>query len=116
VLPEAIDLWLEGVSARAANVASRYNVDPRIFVLLYLGSIPPYLASIAWLVKRKRRGGAILVPALSTIIFFALPAFYILAFGRNLPIWVQPLVLAVLVAGAISIRRKLRSELRSSSR
>lgn len=105
---DAISAWLDATTLRAEIIALRYNIDPRFFLLLYLGSIPPYFASIAWLVNRLRRGQRAVLPAISTLVFFALPALYILGFGKNLPIWVTPAIVALLVAGAFSAQREIR--------
>lgn len=40
---------LEGVWIYISELGIEHNVDPIIFGILYVGSIPPYLASMAWI-------------------------------------------------------------------
>jgi len=67
------------------GLGDAYGVNPVIFGILYIASIPPYLASIGWIVRNYRRGKPIALPVMSTGLFFIAPAIYLLAAGRNVP-------------------------------
>ena len=45
---------LESINDWILAQGAQYNVNPYIFVAIYVGAIPFFLASIAWLVKRAR--------------------------------------------------------------
>ncbi len=88
-----------------------HNVNPLIFAILYVGSIPPYMASMVWVVKNHRRGKEIVIPVISTLFFFILPALYIVIFGRNVAWWVYGIIAVMLIYGGYSGYRKFRSEI-----
>lgn len=105
---------LDTLLAALIDKGRAHGVDPRIFVLLYLASIPPYLASMAWLVRRRVRREPILLPVVSTLGFFILPSAYIALFGRQLPLWTYALIGLLLLGGARSARRSVRSRVAAS--
>ena len=87
---EAINDWFMGLGAE-------YGVNPYIFGGIYVGAIPFFLATIAWMARRKRRGEPIAMQ-IALAGFLALSSYIYLIFaGRNLAWWVYALV-ALLVA------------------
>ncbi len=98
---EAINDWFMGLGAE-------YGVNPYIFGGIYVGAIPFFLATMAWMVKRKRMGEPI---TLQIIIagFLAMSSYIYLVFvGRNLAWWVYGLI-ALLIAYSIwSLVKKIR--------
>lgn len=99
-----INDWLIGLGAQ-------YGVNPYVFGAIYVGAIPFFLASIAWLVKRRRAGRSITMPMMSAGFCFVSAYLYLALVGRNIPAWVW-LFLAVLIAyGAWStvsdVKRKI---------
>ncbi len=98
---ETIRAWFLGLGAD-------YGVNPLIFGAIYVGAIPFFLASIAWLVRRKRAGRSIAAPVLCAGFAFVSAYLYLAIAGRNIPLWVWAF-LAVLVAyGAWSTIRDVR--------
>ena len=49
-------------------LGAEYGVNPYIFGAIYVGAIPFFLASIAWLVKRARAGRSTVVPTLLKLV------------------------------------------------
>jgi len=99
--------WLGGLS-------EGYGVDPLIYAILYVGSAPFFFGSLAWLVARLRRRAPILLPALSTVLFFSLPTLYVFVAGRNLPWWIYGVLVVLAVLGAIAAVRRVRAALHRS--
>ncbi len=90
-----------------------YGVDPLVYALIWVGSLPLLLLSLAWLVRALRRRQSA-VPALGLAAFFFLaPTLYVLLAGRNLPGWVYALLVGLAVVGAITTIRRVRMQLRS---
>jgi hypothetical protein len=51
-------------------LGERYNVNPLIFGSIYVGAIPFFSLSIAWLVRNLRRGRSAVAPLLSAALLF----------------------------------------------
>ncbi|WP_310497032.1 hypothetical protein [Sandarakinorhabdus sp.] len=90
------------------SLGPTYGVDPVIFGVIYVGAIPFFLASIAWLVRRLRSNGSIVVPVLSSGFFFVSAYLYLAVVGRGVPIWVWGLLAALVIFGAVSTVRDVR--------
>jgi hypothetical protein len=85
-----------------------YGVDPLIFGAIYVGAIPFFLASIAWLVRRLRSGGSIVLPVLSAGFFFVSAYLYLAIVGHGVPLWVWGLLALLIGFGAVSTVRDVR--------
>ncbi len=96
------------------SLGAEYGVNPYIFGAIYVGAIPFFLASIAWLVKRARAGQSTVVPTMLAGFFFVSAYLYLAIVGENIPVWVW-ILLAVLVAyGAWSTIRDTRRKIAAS--
>ena len=94
------------------QIGTEHNVNPVVFAVLYVVTIPTYLGSMAWAVRNKRNGKEITIPVISTLINFILPAMYILIFGRGVAWWVYLIIAFIILYGGFSALRKLNSKLR----
>ena len=98
------------------SLGEQYGVNPYIFGAIYVGAIPFFLASIAWLVKRARAGRSTVLPTMLAGFFFVSAYLYLAIVGRNIPVWVW-IFLAVLVAyGAWSTIRDTRRKIALSDK
>lgn len=98
---EAINDWFMSLGAE-------YGVNPYIFGSIYVGAIPFFLATVGWMVRRKRRGETI---AFQIIIagFLAMSAYiYLIIAGRNLAWWVYAIIAALVIYSVYSLIRKVR--------
>ncbi|QLC26243.1 hypothetical protein HFP57_15220 [Parasphingopyxis algicola] len=98
---EAINDWFMSLGAE-------YGVNPYIFGAIYVGAIPFFLATVTWMVRRKRRGEAI---AFQIIIagFLAMSAYiYLIIAGRNLAWWVYAIIAALVIYSVYSLIQKVR--------
>lgn len=98
---EAVQEWFLGLGAQ-------YGVNPFVFGAIYVGAIPFFTASLAWLIRNLRHGRPVVLPALSASFFFISAYLYLLVAGRNIPSWVYAVVAAMVVAGVISALQKIR--------
>ena len=102
---------LESVNEWILALGAQYNVNPYIFAGIYVGAIPFFLASIAWLVKRAREGRSTVLPTMLAGFFFVSAYLYLAIFGQDIPAWVW-IFLAVLIAyGAWSQVRDTRRKI-----
>jgi len=99
---DAIRTWFLGLGAE-------YGVDPLVFGAIYVGAIPFFTLSVAWVVRNLRRGRSIVAPALAASFFFVSAYLYLLVAGRNIPWWVYGVLAAMVIVGAWSTVRKIRA-------
>jgi hypothetical protein len=100
----AINGWFMGLGAQ-------YGVNPYIFGAIYVGAIPFFIASVAWLVRRRRAGRSIVVPVLCAGFCFVSAYLYLAIAGRNIPLWVWAFLAALIVYGAWSTVRDIRRKI-----
>ncbi|MEE9170359.1 MAG: hypothetical protein V3U73_11365 [bacterium] len=91
------------------GLGQHYGVNPVIFGALYVGAIPFFSASIAWLARNSRRKKSIVVPTLVAGFFFVSAYLYLIFVGNNVPLWVYGFVVAMIVFGAISTAKKVKA-------
>ncbi len=96
------------------SLGAQYGVNPYIFGALYIGAIPFFLASIAWLMKRQRAGRSIAMPVLTIGLSFISAYIYLAIAGRNIPIWVWAFLAVLISYGAWSTIRDIRRKLVSN--
>ncbi|MDQ1473640.1 MAG: hypothetical protein QOJ99_5120, partial [Bryobacterales bacterium] len=92
------------------GLGERYGVNPLIFGMIYVGAIPFFSVSVAWLVHNLRRGESAVAPLLSAAFFFVSAYLYLLVAGKNIPVWVYFFIAAMLTFGIWSTVRKVRSQ------
>ena len=90
------------------SLGAEYGVNPLIFGAIYLGAIPFFIASIAWLVRRRRAGRSIALPVLCAGFCFVSAYLYLAIAGRNIPVWVWGFLAALIAYGAWSTIRDVR--------
>ena len=100
--------WLLGWISDTRELAARYEVDPLVFLVIYFGAIPFFWLGTAWLIRAARRRRSVIWPALFTAFWFVSPYLYVLLFGRNLPWWVYPLLVAFVSGFGWQSYRSLR--------
>ncbi len=100
--------WIESVMKTSRDV---YNVDPMIFLGIYLVSVPVFYYSLVRTIRALAKGLRAEVTRWSTVFLCAVaaPFVYVLLFGRNLPWWVYAIIAALIGQGVLSLIRKLRS-------
>ena len=93
------------------SLGAQYGVNPYIFGAIYIGAIPFFLLSVAWLIRRARAGQSTVLPTLLAGFFFVSAYLYLAIAGENIPVWVW-IFLAVLIAyGAFSTIRDTRRKI-----
>ena len=99
---EFIHEWLIGLS-------SDYNVNPYIFAGIYVGAIPFFMLSVAWIIRNKKRNESITLPVISTGFFMSSAYLYLMIAGENVPAWVYMLIIGLIGYGIYSTIRKVKN-------
>ncbi len=94
------------------SLGKKYNVNPLLFGGIYVGAIPFFTASVAWIVRNYRKGKSIVIPVLLAGFFFVSAYLYLIIVGRNVPIWVYGFVIALIVFGVFSTVKKIRGKVK----
>jgi hypothetical protein len=98
---EDINHWFLGLGAQ-------YGVNPYIFGTIYVGAIPFFIVSIAWLVRRKRAGQSIVLPTLCAGFCFISAYLYLAVVGHGIPLWVWLFLACLILYGAWSTVRDVQ--------
>ena len=94
-----------------AGIGEEYGVNPVIFGILYFGAMPFFTLSVAWLVRNIRRKKPVVLPLLSTGLFFTSAYIYLIFSGHNVPLWVYIAMAAMVGLGVYSTYQKIQSQL-----
>lgn len=93
------------------GLGEQYGVNPIVFGALYVGTIPFFSVSIAWLVNNYRKKKSIILPALLAGFFFISAYLYLIIAGKNVPLWVYSFVAFLVIFGTWSTIRKVKSRI-----
>ncbi len=93
------------------SLGTEYGVNPLIFGVIYVGAIPFFTLSLAWLVRNMKQKKPIVVPALATGFFFISAYLYLIIAGRNVPFWVYLFIAMLVGFGAWSTIKKIGKQI-----
>lgn len=96
------------------SLGATYGVNPIIFGSIYVGAIPFFTLSVAWLVRNLRQKKPVVLPILASGFFFISAYLYLLIAGENIPWWVYGVVVAMIGLGAYSTVQKIRKQVAAS--
>jgi pyruvate/2-oxoglutarate dehydrogenase complex dihydrolipoamide dehydrogenase (E3) component len=94
------------------SLGENYGVNPLIFGAIYVGAIPLFSLSIAWLIRNYRQGKPIVLPTIAALFFFVSAYIYLIFAGRNVPFWVYGIVILLVITGAYSTVKKIRTQVK----
>lgn len=104
--------FLDNIYVWFMSLGETYGVNPLIFGAIYVGAIPFFTLSIGWLVRNYRKGTSIVLPVLSASFFFVSAYLYLMIAGKNVPFWVYGVVIAMLLYGAWSTYKNVKSKVK----
>ncbi len=96
------------------SFGENYGVNPLIFGAIYVGAIPFFSLSIAWLVKNYRQKKSIVLPLMAAMFCFISAYLYLLVAGKNVPFWVYGILILLIVFGAYSTFKKVRKQIKEN--
>lgn len=94
------------------GLGEQYGVNPIIFGSIYIGAIPFFTVSIAWLVRNFKKGKSIILPSFSALFFFISAYLYLIIAGQNVPFWVYGVVVVMVLYGAYSTIQKVKQKIK----
>jgi hypothetical protein len=105
-----IDSLSSWIGALMQTSRDTYNVDPVVFLVIYLASVPLFYYSLVRTIRALARGLKKEAMRWSTVFLCAViaPFLYVLFFGRNLPWWVYGIIAVIVGRGVWSLLMKLR--------
>lgn len=84
-----------------------YSINPMVFVIIYLVTFIPCWYFLFLIYKSIKRKSSITVLVLIEIFLLILPYLYILALGRNVPIWVYVLIVFIVGISVYDLWRRI---------
>ena len=104
-------MWWDAIQQWFFSLGAQYGVNPIIFGAIYVGAIPLFTLSIAWLVRNLRRKRSIILPMLCAGLCFTSAYLYLIVAGMNVPLWVYLLIAGMVLLGIYSTIKKVRKQL-----
>lgn len=104
-------MWWDAIQQWFLGLGKQYGVNPVIFGAVYVGAIPFFTLSIAWLVRNLRRKRSIILPMLCAGLCFTSAYLYLIVVGMNVPLWVYLLIGGMALLGIYSTIKKVRAQL-----
>lgn len=102
--------WLE----RGSDYARAHEVDPLVFIGIYIITTPPFLIVSGWLLHNLKKKRPLEVLLVSWGLLYAAPYLYVIVRGENLAWWMYAALSGLLLGGigisAFGLRRRLREE------
>jgi hypothetical protein len=93
------------------NLGGEHGVNPIIFGSIYVGAIPFFSLSLAWLIRNLRLRRSPVIPALCASFCFVSAYLYLLVAGKDIPVWVYAFVAGMIALGIYSTVRKIKTRL-----
>ncbi len=92
------------------SLGEKYNVNPFIFGGIYLGAVPFFFISMAWIIKNLRGKKSVILPVMLTGFFFISAYLYLIIAGKNIPVWVYIFIAIMIGYGVYSTVHKIKSK------
>ncbi len=101
---------LDRIQAVMSDARDTYGVDPVVFLLIYLCSVPFFYYSLYRTIRAAAGGLKNEAMVWSSVFLCAVvaPFLYVLLFGRNLPWWVYGVIALVVGQSVLSLMKKFR--------
>ncbi len=106
--------FFESVWLHVNELGIKHNVNPIVFGILYIASIPPYVGSMGWIARNYRKQKPVALPIISTLFFFILPASYVAIFGKDVAWWVYLIITFLLIYGGFKAIKTVRERITQS--
>lgn len=106
---EMVKLWFLGLG-------ERYGVNPIIFGSIYVGAIPFFTFSMAWIIRNYKKEKSIVLPSLCAVGCFISAYVYLIIVGKNVPWWVYGTVSLIVAYGGYSTYRKVKKRIVKSTK
>ncbi len=112
----------------ANQIEEWYNVNPAIYAVLYISSIPPFWFGLYLMAKSLAKKGIrklLWKEALNDSAFnaglcvlsfaWAMPVVYLIFWGRNLPVWIYGVTLLSVSLFALGLKKQIERKLQTKT-
>lgn len=94
------------------SLSDNYGVNPFIFGGIYIGAIPFFTLSVAWILRNYKKGFSVVMPVLFASFFFVSSYLYLMIAGENVPLWVYTVAISMLLYGAWTTYKKIKTQVK----
>ncbi len=107
-----VQFVLSEIEKLMQTARDNYGVDPVVFLIIYLVSVPLFYYSLFRMIRAlaKKFGKEIMLWSFIFLCANIAPFLYVLLFGRNLPWWVYGIIALLIGQGVYFLVRKLRQK------
>lgn len=84
------------LSNKAFELSSYYGVDPLIFGLLYVGTIPFLWLSVSWIIRCAQKKQPMTIPIVISVLCYTGVYIYVIFAGQNIPFWVYCVLVGII--------------------
>lgn len=106
--------WWNKFETWFMSLGEQYGVNPLVFGSIYIGAIPFFSLSVAWIIRNYRRGKPLTAPILTASFFFVSAYLYLFIAGKNIPWWVYVVLLAMVVYGGYATYKSTRKKVQAA--
>jgi hypothetical protein len=106
------DYIISQLNQIAQAARENYGVDPVVFLIIYLASVPVFYYSLFRTLRALARklGNELMLWSAIFLCANITPFLYVILFGRNIPWWVFGLMALLIGQGILSLIMKLRKK------
>ena len=105
--------WWEIFKNWFLSLGEKYNVNPYIFGVIYVGAIPFFFLCLGWTIRKIRKKKSFVLPLLLTGFFFISAYLYLIIVGKNIPVWVYFFIGLMIAYGIFSTIKKIKAKTKS---
>lgn len=99
------------LSNKTFEISSYYGVDPMIFGLIYIGTIPLLGLSISWIIRGIQKKKSVVIPIFSTVLCYTGAYIYLIIAGQNIPVWIYFALAGIIGFAGYQFHRKVACKL-----
>ncbi len=98
-------MW-DAITEYYTTLGKKYSVNPIVFLAIHVLATPPFLFSVAWLIKNIKKSKSVLFPIAFSLLFFNAANIYLVLAGKNIPFWIYGIIgLMTLFSGYVTYKK-----------
>ena len=99
------------LSNKAFELSSYYGVDPMIFGMLYVGTIPLLWLSVSWMIRCVQKKKSLVIPIVVSVLCYTGAYIYLIFAGQNIPLWVYCVLVGMVGFVGYQFHKKVAGKL-----
>lgn len=103
--------WWHAIVNYYKLIGKNYHVDPAIFVGIHIVATPVFAAIVWWIIYQKRKHKSIVVPVFTAVLIFNAANFYLVIFGKGIPLWIYAFAVTTTLVSGYFTTQKIRKRL-----